>query len=129
MTLNLKRKLLVIGAPIVMVGAGVTTMTASAATPTPSATPTQQADQSGTAAAAAEPADAAAEAAAAANEPALPGGGHADSATDANADHQFDGVELGFPSRDRAHRAPGLPCVTPRGTVAARHNGLYVLYE
>ena len=84
MTLNLKRKLLVIGAPIVMVGAGLTTMAASAATPTPSATPTQHADQSGSAAA---------EAAAEANEPALPGGGHADSATDANADHQFDGVE------------------------------------
>ena len=84
MTLNLKRKLLVIGAPIVMVGAGLTTMAASAAAPTPSATPTQLADQSGSAAA---------EAAAEANEPALPGGGHADSATDANADHQFDGVE------------------------------------
>jgi hypothetical protein len=93
MTLNLKRKLLLLGAPVVLVGAGLTTMAASAATPTPSATPTQQADKSGTAAETAEAPDTAAEAAAEANEPALPGGGHADSATDANADHQFDGVE------------------------------------
>ena len=91
MTLNLKRKLLLIGAPIVMVGAGLTTMAASAATPTPSATPSQAAEPAG-AAEAAEPTTAA-EAAAEANEPALPGGGHADSATDANADHQFDGIE------------------------------------
>jgi hypothetical protein len=91
MTLNLKRKLLLIGAPLVMVGAGLSTMAASAATPTPSATPSQAAEPAG-AAEAAEPTTAA-EAAAEANEPALPGGGHADSATDANADHQFDGVE------------------------------------
>jgi hypothetical protein len=91
MTLNLKRKLLLIGAPIVMVGAGLTTMAASAATPTPSATPSQAAEPAG-AAEAAEPTTAA-EAAAEASEPALPGGGHADSATDANADHQFDGIE------------------------------------
>lgn len=92
MMLNtLKRKLLLIGAPVVLVGAGLTTMAASAATPTPTATP--QVEKPGTAAEAAEPADTAAEAAAEANEPALPGGGHADSATDANADHQFDGVE------------------------------------
>lgn len=57
MTLNLRRKLLLLGAPVVLAGAGLTTMAASAATP------------------------------------ALPGGGHADSATDAEADHQFDGVE------------------------------------
>ena len=82
MTLNLRRKLLVIGAPLVLVGAGLTTMAASAATPTATATPSQQAEKQGTAAEAAE-----------ANEPALPGGGHSDSATDANADHQFDGVE------------------------------------
>ena len=68
-------------------------MAASAATPTPTATPSQQVEKPGTAAEAAEPTDTAAEAAAEANEPALPGGGHADSATDANADHQFDGVE------------------------------------
>jgi len=96
MTLNLRRKLLLIGAPVVLVGAGLTTMAASAATPAPTATPSQQVEKRGTDAAdsaAAEPADSAAEAAAEANEPALPGGGHADSATDANADHQFDGVE------------------------------------
>jgi hypothetical protein len=67
---TLGRKLLLIGAPVVLVGAGVTTMAASAATPTPTATPSQQSEK-----------------------PGLPGGGHADSATDANADHQFDGVE------------------------------------
>jgi hypothetical protein len=93
MTLNLRRKLLLLGAPVVLVGAGLTTMAASAATPTPSATPSQQADKSGTAADTAEAPDTAAEAAAEANEPAQPGGGHADSATDANADHQFDGIE------------------------------------
>jgi hypothetical protein len=93
MTLNLRRKLLLLGSPFVLVGAGLTTMAASAATPTPSATPSQQAEKSGTAAEAAEAPDTAAEAADEANEPALPGGGHADSATDANADHQFDGVE------------------------------------
>jgi hypothetical protein len=91
MTLNLRRKLLLLGAPVVLAGAGLTTMAASAATPT--ATPSQQADKSGTAAETAEAPDTAAEAAAEANEPALPGGGHADSATDANADHQFDGIE------------------------------------
>jgi hypothetical protein len=91
MTLNLKRKLLLIGAPLVMVGAGLSTMAASAATPTPSATPSQAAEPAGAAEAAET--TTAAEAAAEANEPALPGGGHADSATDANADHQFDGVE------------------------------------
>jgi hypothetical protein len=91
MKLNLRRKLMLIGAPVVLVGAGLTTMAASAATPTPTATPSQQAEPAG-AAEAAEPTTAA-EAAAEANEPALAGGGHADSATDANADHQFDGVE------------------------------------
>jgi len=90
---NFKRTLLLIGAPVVLVGAGLTTMAASAATPAPAATPSQQADKAGTVAEVAEPADTAAEAAAEANEPALPGGGHADSATDAIADHQFDGVE------------------------------------
>ena len=84
---------MLIGAPVILVGAGLTTMAASAATPTPAATPSQQVEKSGSAAEAAEPADTAAEAAAEANEPALPGGGHADSATDANADHQFDGIE------------------------------------
>jgi hypothetical protein len=93
MTLNLRRKLLLIGAPVVLVGAGLTTMAASAATPTATATPSQQGEKQGTATEAAEPADTATEAAAEANEPALPGGGHTDSATDANADHQFDGVE------------------------------------
>jgi hypothetical protein len=93
MTLNLRRKLLLFGAPVVLAGAGLTTMAASAATPTPSATPSQQVEKSGTAAEAAEAPDSAAEAAAEANEPALPGGGHADSATDTNADHQFDGIE------------------------------------
>jgi hypothetical protein len=89
MTLNLKKKLMLIGAPAILVGAGLTTMAASAATPTPTATPSQQVEKSGSGAEAAEPADTAAEA----NEPAMPGGGHADSATDANADHQFDGIE------------------------------------
>jgi hypothetical protein len=96
MTLNLSRKLLLIGVPVVLAGAGLTTMAANAATPTPTATPSQQVENQGTEAAdstAAESDDNAAEPAAEANEPALPGGGHADSATDANADHQFDGVE------------------------------------
>jgi hypothetical protein len=91
MTLNLRRKLLLIGAPLVLVGAGLTTMAASAATPTATATPSQQAEKQGTAAEAAEAPDTAE--AAEANEPALPGGGHAESATDLHADHQFDGVE------------------------------------
>jgi hypothetical protein len=93
--LSLRRKLLLLGAPVVLAGAGLTTMAASAATPT--ATPSaQQAETPETAAEAAEPAEAdetsdtAAELAA---EKALPGGGHADSETDANADHQFEGVE------------------------------------
>ena len=34
MTLNLRRKLLLIGAPVVLVGAGLTTMAARAAAPT-----------------------------------------------------------------------------------------------
>jgi|SRR5882672_8837004 len=97
MTLNLRRRLLLIGAPVVLAGAGLTTMAASAATPTPSATPSQQVEKSGAGAAeageTAEAPDTAAEATAEANEPALPGGGHADSATDANADHQFEGIE------------------------------------
>jgi hypothetical protein len=96
MTLNLSRKLLLIGVPVVLAGAGLTTMAANAATPTPTATPSQQVEIQGSEAAdsaAAELDDNAAEPAAEANEPALPGGGHADSATDANADHQFDGVE------------------------------------
>jgi hypothetical protein len=85
-----------IGAPVVLAGAGLTTMAASAATPTPTATPSQQVENRGTEApdgTAAELDGNAAEPEAEANEPALPGGGHADSATDANADHQFDGVE------------------------------------
>jgi hypothetical protein len=92
--LSLRRKLLLLGAPVVLAGAGLTTMAAAATpTPTPSA---QQAETPETAAEAAEPAEAdetsdtAAELAA---EKALPGGGHADSETDANADHQFEGVE------------------------------------
>jgi hypothetical protein len=90
-TLSLRRKLLLFGAPVVLVGAGLTTMAASAATPTATPSAQGQAEKPGTEAAeAAEPADSAAEQAA---EKALPGGGHADSATDANADHQFDGVE------------------------------------
>ncbi len=67
MTLNLRRKLLLIGAPVVLLGAGLTTMAASAATPTATASPSQQVEKQGTAAEAAEPAS--------------------------NADHQFDGVE------------------------------------
>ncbi len=91
MTRNLRRKLLLIGAPLVLVGAGLTTMAASAATPAATATPSQQAEKQGTAAEAAEARDIVE--AAEANEPALPGGGHADSATDANADQQFEGNE------------------------------------
>jgi hypothetical protein len=98
-TLNLRRKLLLFGAPVVLVGAGLTTMAANAATPTPTATASPQVEKPGTAAIAAapaeaaEPADTAAEIAAEAKEAALPGRGHADNATTANADHQFDGVE------------------------------------
>jgi hypothetical protein len=95
---NIKRTILLIGAPAILVAGGLTTMAVSAATPT--ATPSQQTkpstepSESAAAAAesAAEPANTAAEAAAEANEPALPGGGHADAAGQ-NADHQFDGVE------------------------------------
>jgi hypothetical protein len=50
MMLNLRQKLLLIGAPVVLVGAGLTTMAASAATPTATATPSQQAEKQGTAA-------------------------------------------------------------------------------
>lgn len=90
-TLSLRRKLLLFGAPVILVGAGLTTMAASAATPTATPSAQEQAEKPGTEAAeAAEPADTAAEQAA---EKALPGGGHADSATDATADHQFEGVE------------------------------------
>jgi hypothetical protein len=95
-TLSLRRKLLLFGAPVVLVGAGLTTMAASAATPTATPSAQQQAEKSGTAAEATEPAEAAEPgdtAAELAAEKALPGGGHADSATDANADHQFEGVE------------------------------------
>src|ERR1700724_3544488 len=106
---TLKRKLLLIGAPVVLVGAGLTTMAASAATPTPTATPSQQVEKPGTAAEAAEPADTAAEAAAEANEPTLPGGARADSATDANADHPCDGVESHFPlPSNPLQRAPSF---------------------
>jgi hypothetical protein len=91
---SLRRKLLLFGAPVVLVGAGLTTLAASGATPTATPSAQQQAEKPGREAAdpaeAAEPADTAAELAA---ETALPGGGHADSATDANADHQFEGVE------------------------------------
>jgi hypothetical protein len=94
--LSLRRKLLLLGAPVVLAGAGLTTMAASAATPTALPSTQQQAEQPETAAEAAEPAEAdetgdtAAELAA---EKALPGSGHADSETDANADQQFEGVE------------------------------------
>ncbi len=84
-TSNIKRKLLLIGAPVMLVGAAMTTMAASAAQPT--ATPSVVAE----AAEAAEPTTAA-EAAAEANEPALPRGGHAD-VDGANADYQFDGIQ------------------------------------
>jgi hypothetical protein len=95
-TLSLRRKLLLFGAPVVLVGAGLTTLAASAATPTATPSAQQQAEKPEAAAGAAEPAEAgetADTAAEQAAEKALPGGGHADSATDANADHQFDGVE------------------------------------
>jgi hypothetical protein len=90
---NLKRTILLIGAPAILVGTGLTTMAASAATPT--ATPSQQtqpsAEPSESAAETAE-STSAAEAAAEANEPALPGGGHADAAGQ-NVDSQFEGVQ------------------------------------
>ncbi len=72
-TLNIRRTLLLIGAPVLLVGAGLTTMAASAATSAVTPSQQQQVEKPGTTA--------------------EPGGGHADSATDANADHQFDGVE------------------------------------
>jgi hypothetical protein len=95
-TLSLRRKLLFFGAPVVLVGAGLTTLAASAATPTATPSAQQQAEKPGTGVEAAEPAEAgetADSAAELAAEKALPGGGHADSETDANADHQFEGVE------------------------------------
>lgn len=89
---SIKRTILLIGTPAILLAGGVTTM-AAAATPTttPPAQTQPSTEPSGSAAEAAEPATAA-EAAAEANEPALPGGGHADAAGQ-NADHQFDGVE------------------------------------
>lgn len=95
---SIKRKILLIGAPAILVAGGLTTMAASAATPTttPSAQTQPSAEPSGSEAnaaeTAAEPANTAAEAAAEASESALPGGGHAD-VPGQNVGHQFDGVE------------------------------------
>ena len=90
---SIKRTILLIGTPAILVAGGLTAMAASAATPTttPPAQTQPSAEPSGAAAETAEPTTAA-EAAAEANEPALPGGGNADAAGQ-NADHQFDGVE------------------------------------
>ncbi len=94
-TLSLGRKLLLFGAPVVLVGAGLTTLAPSAATPTATPSAQQQAEKPETAEAAepAEAGEAADTAPELAAEKALPGGGHADSETDANADHQFEGNE------------------------------------
>ncbi len=94
-TRSLKRRLLLFGAPAVLVGAGLATVAASAATPTATPSTQQQAEKPEPAEAAepAEQGEAADTAAELAAEKALPGGGHADSETDANADHQFEGVE------------------------------------
>ncbi len=92
-TLSLRRKLLLFGAPVVLVGAGLTTMAASAATPTATPSAQQQAEKPETGAEAAEAAEAGDTAAELAAEKALPGGGHAESETHANADHQYEGVE------------------------------------
>jgi hypothetical protein len=91
---NIKRTVLLIGAPAILAVGGLSAMAASA--PSASATPSQQeqttAEPSGSAAEVAESATEPANTAAEANEPALPGGGHADAA-DQNVDNQFDGVQ------------------------------------
>jgi hypothetical protein len=100
---SVKRTILLIGVPAMLVGTGLTTMAASSPAPTTSPSQQSQAAPSGTTA---EPADTAAEKAAEAAEPttaaetaaeaaeaALPGGGHADDPSNANADNQFDGVQ------------------------------------
>jgi hypothetical protein len=96
---SFKQTILLVGTPAVLLVGGLSAMAASASAPT--ATPSQQtqpAAEQGETADAAESATGAAESttaadeAAEANEPAVPGGGHADAA-DQNADHQFEGVE------------------------------------
>jgi hypothetical protein len=97
---SIKQTILLVGTPAVLLVGGLSAMAASA--PAPTTTPSQQtqpaaeqgetADAAESATGAAEKADSAAETAAEANEPALPGGGHADAA-DQNVDHQFEGIE------------------------------------
>jgi hypothetical protein len=102
---NMKKTILLVGAPVILAVGGLTAMAASA--PTATGTPSQQtqgmAEASGSTAEVAEsatepagtaiePADTAAEKAAEANEAALPGGGHADAAGQ-NADIQFEGIQ------------------------------------
>jgi len=96
---SFKQTILLAGTPAILIVGGLSAMAASA--PTPTATPQQQtqpAAEQGETADAAQAATGAAEttgateAAAEANEPALPGGGHADAAGH-NVDHQFEGVE------------------------------------
>jgi hypothetical protein len=104
---NIKRTVLLIGAPAILAVGGLSAMAASA--PTATATPSQQeqttAEPSGPAADVAEsvtePANTAAEAAAEPKEPALPGGGHADAA-DQNVDSQL--REFSDLSADRTGR-------------------------
>lgn len=96
---SFKQSILLVGTPAILAVGGLSSIAASA--PTPTATPAQQtkpaagpAETTNAAEAATGAADTTgtAETAAEANEPALPGGGHADPAGQ-NVDHQFEGVE------------------------------------
>jgi hypothetical protein len=96
---NIKRTVLLIGAPAILAVGGLSPMAASA--PTATATPSQQeqttAEASGSAAevaeTATEPANTAAEAAAQANEPATRRRACGRGGSDQNVDNQFDGVQ------------------------------------
>jgi hypothetical protein len=99
---SFKQTILLVGTPAVLFVGGLSAMAASSPAPTTTPAPTQQtqpasepaetADAAESATGAAESQTGTAESAAEANEPALPGGGHAD-AVGQNVDHQFEGVE------------------------------------